>query len=131
MYFLPVSLNFGMLKFRYNENDILFLKIIKDIRNWVEESILNTIMIIMTSCRSEYIPRPSFTLMTLTVCLWPLNTLVQSPNSVTHARAVWSELPVYIILFTICKKKEKVIIIKQNKTLKNNIMNVKVFNVIY
>lgn len=48
-----------------------------------------------------YIPSPSLTFTTLTVCLWPLNTLVQSPNSVTHARAVWSELPVYMILLTI------------------------------
>ena len=42
--------------------------------------------------------RPSWNLTQLTVCLWPLNTLVQSPNSVTQARPVWSELPVYMIL---------------------------------
>ena len=71
MYFLSVSLTFGkfssVMRMTFFNNYLD--RIIKDIRNNVEESNLNTIMIIMTSCRSEYIPRPSFTLMTLTVCL--------------------------------------------------------------
>jgi len=36
-----------------------------------------------------------------TVCSWPRYTRAQSPNSTTHERAVWSELPVYNTPFAI------------------------------